>query len=73
MNLANFQNTSPMYKSQSYIYIIGIYIYIMAFPGGTDCKESACNAGHLGSAPESGGSPGEGNATHSSIPGEFHG
>ena len=33
----------------------------MYFPGGSDGKESACNAGHLGSNPESGRSPGEGN------------
>ena len=38
------------------------------FPGGSDGKESACNAGDLGSIPGLGRSPGEGNgATHSSI------
>ena len=31
------------------------------FPGGSDSKESACNAGDLGSIPGSGRSPGEGN------------
>ena len=31
------------------------------FPGGSDCKESACNAGDLGLIPRSGKSPGEGN------------
>ena len=31
------------------------------FPGGSDGKESACNAGDQGSIPESGRSPGEGN------------
>ena len=31
------------------------------FPGGSDSKESACNVGDLGSNPESGKSPGEGN------------
>ena len=31
------------------------------FSSGTDSKESACNAGDLGSIPESGRSPGEGN------------
>ena len=39
----------------------------MGFPGGSDGKESACNAGILGSIPGSGRSPAEGNATHSSI------
>ena len=34
------------------------------FPGGSDGKESACNAGDLGSIPESGRSPGEGNGHH---------
>ena len=38
----------------------------MGFPGGSDSKESACNAGHLGSIPGSGRSPEE-MATHSSI------
>ena len=33
----------------------------MGFPGGSDSKESACNAGDLGSIPELGRSPGEGN------------
>ena len=36
-------------------------------PSGSDGKESACNAGDLGLVPESGRSPGEGNAIHSSI------
>ena len=30
-------------------------------PGGSDCKESVCNAGDPGSIPGSGRSPGEGN------------
>ena len=33
----------------------------MGFPGGLDGKESACNAGDLGSTPGLGRSPGEGN------------
>ena len=33
----------------------------MGFPGGSDSKESACNAGDPGSIPGSGRSPGEGN------------
>ena len=32
----------------------------MAFPGGSDSKEAACNAGDLGLIPGSGRSPGEG-------------
>ena len=33
----------------------------MGFHGGSDCKESACNAGHLGYIPGSGRSPVVGN------------
>ena len=33
----------------------------MGFPGTPDRKESACNAGDLGSIPGLGRSPGEGN------------
>ena len=33
----------------------------LGFPGGSDGKEPACNAGDLGSLPGSGRSPGEGN------------
>ena len=40
----------------------------MGFPGVSDGKEPACNAGDLGLIPESGRSPGEGNGdTHSST------
>ena len=35
--------------------------FSLAFPGGSDGKESACNAGDPGSDPELGRSPGEGN------------
>ena len=37
------------------------YIYIYIFPGGSNGKESACNAGDLGLIPVLGRSPGEGN------------
>ena len=44
------------------IYFILSFIYIyMGFPGGSDGKESACNAGDLGLIPRLGRSPGEGN------------
>ena len=26
-----------------------LYVYVYSFPGGSDSKESACNAEHLGS------------------------
>ena len=34
---------------------------MQVFPGGSEVKESACNAGDLGLIPGSGSSPGEGN------------
>ena len=34
---------------------------MLGSPGGSDNKESACNAGDAGSIPGLGGSPGEGN------------
>ena len=40
---------------------INTYVELLGFPGGSDSKASACNAGDLGSIPESGRSPGEGN------------
>ena len=35
--------------------------YVKVFPGGSEVKASACSAGDLGSIPESGRCPGEGN------------
>ena len=37
------------------------FIVLMGFPGGSDSKVSACNAGDPGSIPGLGRSPGEGN------------
>ena len=34
----------------------------VVFPSGSDGKDSACDAGHPGSIPGSGGFPGEGNS-----------
>jgi len=39
----------------------------LGFPGGSDGKEFACNAGDLGSIPGLGRSPGEEMATYSRI------
>ena len=45
----------------------------VGFPGGSDGKESACNAGDLGLIPWSGRSPGERNGYPlQELPGEFH-
>ena len=39
-----------------------MFLYVsVGFPGGSAGKESACNAGDLGSIPGLGRSPGEGN------------
>ena len=40
----------------------GVEVVPLGFPGGSDGKESACNAGDLDSIPGLGRSPGEGNA-----------
>ena len=40
---------------------------LLVFPGGSDGKEPACNAGDAGLIPGSGRSPGEGNGSHSSV------
>ena len=37
-------------------------LYSLGFPGGSDGRESTCNAGDLGSIPELGRFPGEGNS-----------
>ena len=46
-----------------------LYLYIhMGFPNGSDVKESACNAGDLGSISGSEISPGEGNGNPLQYP-----
>ena len=47
---------------------LGIKPYIYILIGGSDTEESACNAGDLGSIPESGRSPGEGNGNPFQYP-----
>ena len=42
------------------MYTMHLYPFIMAFPGGLEGKESACNAGDLGLIPGLGRSPGKG-------------
>ena len=50
------------------------YVYNLGFPGGSDGKESVCNAEDLGSVPGSGRSPGEGNGNPPVfLPGECYG
>ena len=44
-------------------------MYILGFPGGSDSRESACNARELNSIPELGKSAGEGNGYPLQYPG----
>ena len=48
-------------RNQTQEYILCNCLYKKSFPGGSDGKESACNAEDLGLSPGSGRSPGEGN------------
>ena len=45
----------------SQVHAMKFHLSALSFPGSSDRKESACNAGDLGSVPGSGRSPGEGN------------
>ena len=50
--------TNPLW---SHIFLLFSILKFMVFPGGSDSKESSCNAGDLDSILGSGKSPGEGN------------
>ena len=43
------------------VVIFGLCFLVSCFPGGSEVKVSACNVGDLGSIPELGRSPEEGN------------
>ena len=49
------------------LYFFGLQNHCLGFPGGSDSKESACNAGDLGSIPGLEDPLEEGMAIHSSI------
>ena len=55
--LIYFHSVSSFYK----------HVLYCNFPGGSDGKESACNAGDLGSIPGSGSTPAEENGNHPST------
>ena len=65
----NLENTKNNKKEKNHHICLCIYVYIctcptpvfLGFPGGSDSKESICNAGDLGSILGSGRSSGEGN------------
>ena len=57
------------------LFCILIQVSMCGFPFGSDCKESFCNVGDLGSIPGSGRSPGRRvwQPTLVRLPGEFYG
>ena len=68
-------SSDPVSFYEIFFFLILFYTLKWAFPGGSDGKESACNAGDLGSIPGLGRSPGgrHSNPTPVFLPGEFHG
>ena len=58
LSLIACYSASAKYDIVWFNHILSLSLY---FPGGSDGKASAYNAGDLGSVPESGRSPGEGN------------
>ena len=57
-----FSKANVSYEHQDKFFLIQHPIrQHMSFPGGSDTEESACKTVELGSIPESGRSPGEGN------------
>ena len=56
-----------IWKSHHLIEKIKMLYTLFGFPDGAEVKVSVSNAGDLGSIPGLGRSPGEGNATYSSI------
>ena len=65
-NILNFQIHNIQDEILKDVFIRNLFFFFIAkhlkgFPGDSDGKESACNAGDLGSIPGLGGSPGGGN------------
>ena len=56
----NSQTLLLLFISSLLLHSLEVFSPISSFPGGSDNKESACNAGDLGSIPWLGRSPGEG-------------
>ena len=60
--LACFFTTNELLRLHHlFLFKIILLMYILGFPGGSDSRESACNARELNSIPELGKSAGEGN------------
>ena len=58
---ADYTQNSPFFRGHESFSIKGLQLVNEGFPGGSDGKESACNAGDLCSTLGSGKSLGEGN------------
>ena len=54
----------PLYAHRAFLFVHSVFT---DFPGGSDGKASAYNAGDTGSIPGSGRSPGEGNGNSSIL------
>ena len=59
MYLIHLYDRKSVFNDSSFY--VFLYLTIRGFPGGSEDKVSACNAGDLGSIPGLGRSPGEGN------------
>ena len=59
--------TDFFFLMKTWIFLLLTPLHRLGFPGGSDGKETACNAGDMDSIPGSERSPGEGMALHSSI------
>ena len=62
-NLIKERNSDMLYINELDDIMLSEKASNRGFPGGSDDKESACNAGHQGSIPGSGRYPGKGNGT----------
>ena len=62
MCLFSTQLLCPSTNEKCFMYFILLYV-LDSFPGASDIKASAYNAGNQGSIPQSRRSPGEGNGT----------
>ena len=61
LGIKRFRYFMMIFKFQSYCQKLDHWYISLDFPGGSDSKVSACNAGDPGSIPGSGRFPGEGN------------
>ena len=67
LQLIGWQRVGHDWASSTRLTLFWGLHYFLGFPGGSDGKESTCNAGDLGSTPSLRRSPREGHGNHSSI------